>query len=424
MNKSVIDIIVIGAGHAGLCTSYYLAQAGIKHLVLEQGKIGETWRTQRWDSFKLNSANKLNLLPGQDAYFQDADAFALGHEFADALEQYVQKFNLSVQENCRVIELTQDAIENHFVVQINQNGSFKEYHCKQVVIASGNQNKKRSPAFAKNLPKHIVQLHSSEYTNATHLPKGNVLVVGSAQSGIQIAEDLVRSNRTVFLSTSKVGRLPRKYRGRDIYDWLFELGFYDMSTDDLKDKSILQTKNPQISGIGERGKTCSLQSLARAGVLILGSTTNADANQIYFEDNAAEHIIYADEFSLKIKSLIDEYIQKNKVIAPDADIDFDDLPDEQASCASHVSKMYFDDNDITSIVWATGLHGDYSYIKLPVIDVHQAPVHTNGISDISGLYFIGLTWLRRRKSSLIPGIRDDASYLVEHIKKVWHKQKA
>ncbi len=410
-----IDVIVIGAGHAGLCISYYLTKNGIKHIVLEQERIGETWHSQRWDSFKLNSANKLNLLPEQPAYFKDPEAFAFANEFAISLEHYSKQWKLPVKEFCKVVEVKRDEIQHIFLVTVLEDNMERVYLSKQLVIASGGQNTIHIPDFANLISKNILQLHTSQYKNTNQLPNGNVLVVGSAQSGIQIAEDLVRAAKKVFLSTGKVGRIPRRYRGRDIYDWLFEIGFYDTYTDDIADLSLFKIKNPQVSGWGERGKTCSLQSLSKDGVVILGTVENADEDYINLQSNAASHVRYADEFSLKVKILIDDYIKKNKVTASLPEIDPDDVPDEHVTCASNITILDLKENNITSIIWSTGFSADFSYLKLDVLNEIKMPKHHNGISEIKGLYFIGLPWLRKRKSAVIPGISDDAEFIVKNI---------
>lgn len=420
MNKSVLDAIVVGAGHAGICVSYYLAKQGVSHLVFEQGRIGETWRSLRWDSFKMNSANKLNLLPQQAAYFEDPDAFASAPEFALSLENYAKQVNLPVKEYCPVLSVHKD--EDCFRVTVSEDGNVMTYFSRQLVIASGGQNTIRIPDFAKNITKSIVQLHASEYKNANQLPDGNVLVVGSAQSGTQIAQDLLRSERKVFLSTAQVGRIPRRYRGKDIFDWLVQIGFYDICTDDVTDPSLLKRKNPQVSGAGERGKTSSLQSLARSGAMILGRADSAQSDTIFFQPNAPLYVKYADEFSLHVKRLIDEYIQKNSVSAPSPEIDLDDIPDEHASCASALTKLNLQEHAITSIIWTTGFSGDFSYLKLPVLNDENLPRHNNGVGTINGLYFIGLPWLRKRKSAIIMGISEDAEFIVSQIVKSAYRQ--
>lgn len=417
MNKPVLEVIVVGAGHAGICVSYYLTKQGVSHLVFEQGQIGETWRAQRWDSFKMNSANNLNLLPQQAPYFEDPDAFSGATEFALALKTYVQQENLPVNEFSTVLSVHTDQERAIFRVTVSEVGKETTYFSRQLVIASGGQNRIRVPDFANHLAKSVVQLHASEYKNAHQLPDGNVLVVGSAQSGTQIAQDLLRSGRKVFLSTARVGRLPRRYRGKDIFDWLVELEFYETRTDEVTDPALLTVKNPQVSGAGARGKTTSLQSLARSGAVLLGRADRAEATTLFFQPTTASNVRYADEFSRHVKQLIDEYIQKNKVFAPLAEIDPDDVPDEDASCASDRTSLNLVEEAITSIIWTTGFSGDFSYLKLPILNEGQLPRHRNGVGEVKGLYFIGLPWLRKRKSAIILGIREDAEFIVDHIVK-------
>ncbi len=415
MENTFYDVIIVGAGHAGLCTSFYLTKGGIKHIVFEQGRIGETWRSQRWDSFKMNSANKLNLLPEQTKYFDDPDSFSFANEFASSLDNYVKQFNLSVVEDSRVVEVKRIESKNIFTVMVLMNKVKSHFECKQLVIASGGQNKLVIPEFSKNIASHILQLHSSEYRNVNQLLDGNILIVGSAQSGIQIAEDLVRENRKVFLSTGMVGRIPRRYRGKDIYDWLFELGFYDVFTEDVMDLSLFKSKNPQVSGWGERGKTCSLQSLSRKGVSILGRVDKADSNTVFIQPNAISHVLFADDFSKNVKVLIDDYIRNYNIEAALPEIDNDDIPDLTASCVEDISMLHLSEHNIKTIIWATGLIGDFNFLQLPVLSKSKIPKHHNGISDVKGLYFIGLPWLRKKKSSLIPGISDDAGFIVQQI---------
>lgn len=417
MIKPLLDVIVVGAGHAGICVSYYLTKQGVPHLVFEQGRIGETWRSQRWDSFRMNSANKLNLLPQQAPYFEDPDAFAGATEFAQALETYAHQEQLPVKENCPVVAVHTDPERSVFRVTVSEQGKETAYFSRRLVIASGGQNRIWVPYFADHLAKSVVQLHASEYKNAHQLPAGNVLVVGSGQSGTQIAQDLLGSGRHVFLSTARVGRIPRRYRGKDIFDWLVKIGFYNTLTEEVTDPALFAVKNPQVSGAGDRGKTSSLQSLARSGAVILGRAERAEVDTIFFQPNASSNVRYADEFSQHVKQRIDEYIQTHQVLAPLAAIDLDDMPDEEAACASDLTQLNLVQERITSIIWTTGFRGDFSYIHLPVLNDEQLPKHRNGIGPVDGLYFIGLPWLRKRQSAIIMGIKEDAEFIVSHIVK-------
>ena len=415
MFAPALDAIVVGAGHAGLSISYHLKDLNLNHLVLEKGIIGDTWHKQRWDTFKLNTPNRWNLLPGQENMFPDSGGFCSASEFAAFLEGYSSKFQLPVIENCEVVSVECVAGSKIFSVNVSENGTAKNYQCKQIVVASGGQNIKSIPSFARNISQEIVQLHTSEYRNASALPDGAILVIGSAQSGVQIAEDLITRDRKVFISTSQVPRVPRRYRGKDIVDWLVLSGFYDLRTIDVTDPLILKMKQPQVSTVGLLGHTLSLQGLARNGAVILGKTENTDGADVFLQPNATTNIIFADEFSKKIKRMIDDYIQKSQLAAPAPEEDPDDDPVESASFASDSISLNLKENNITSIIWATGFAGDFSYLKLPVFNGHGTPSHKNGISDIEGLYFLGLPWLRKRKSGIILGIEEDARFMARQI---------
>src|SRR6187200_394018 len=245
MTETLFDVIVVGAGYSGLAASYHLKEPNLDHIIFERGKIGESWRSQRWDSFRFNSTNKLNVLPGEDPESADPDSFSSAQAFVTALEQYVRSHQLPVVENSKVISIEKPG--NVFIVSVSCNNEIKKYFCKQVIIASGVANEIKIPSLAKNISKDLKQLHTSEYKNVGQLPGGAVLVVGSAQSGCQITEDLLNAGRKVYLSTSMVGRVPRRYRGRDIFEWLFDTGFFDLKTEDVKDPLELLMHPPQLS---------------------------------------------------------------------------------------------------------------------------------------------------------------------------------
>jgi putative flavoprotein involved in K+ transport len=414
MNNSLLDVIIVGAGQAGLSASHYLKNANLKHIVFERGKIGESWRSQRWHSFKLNSMSRLNLLPGARLNGNDPYAFCTHTDFVASLEKYAIAFQLPVLENVNVISIEKQP--GVFKVLVSQHNSVKEYCSKQVIIASGMQNEKKIPAFAKNVSTEIKQLHTSEYRNAAKLPEGAVLVVGSAQSGVQIAEDLIEDGRKVYLSTSMVGRVPRRYCGKDIMDWLLMLGYFDLKTEDVTDHTEFAMKPPQLTGTGGHAHTISLQHLAKKGAVILGRMSGANDKNVLFLPNAKQHVQFADMLSEKIKSMIDAFIQQAQLPAPPAEKDAADMPDLDGSCASSVTELNLNEHNITSIIWTTGFRGNFNYIKLPVLDANDNPKHKNGISPVEGLYFLGFGWLRSRKSGLIHGIKEDAGFITEKVR--------
>lgn len=417
MPNSVYDVIVIGAGHAGLSISYFLKKHGFNHIVFERGKIGESWRSQRWDSFTINTPTWINTLPGDKYQGNQPDGFFLRDEFTRSLDNYAQKFKLPVEENTKVISLEHSSNGNgKFKITTSQKGSTDVYFCKHAVIASGIMNEKIVPGFSAKLSPAILQLHASEYRNPAQLPEGAVLVVGSGQSGCQISEDLLGAGKKVYLSTSKVPRAPRRYRGKDIVYWFRESGFFDIETRNVTDPQMFLMRQPQISGAGTLGHTVSLQSLAKAGTVILGKMENAKGNIAYFLPNVAEHVKFADEFSKKFKEMIDEYIMNKGLSVQEPEFDIADSPDESAACASHETELDLRAKNINSIVWTTGFGADFSWIKLPVTDDKGIPKHVNGISEVEGIYFLGFPWLRKRKSGIICGICEDAEFIADKIK--------
>ena len=415
MKDPILDVAVIGAGHAGLSISFYLKQLGFSHLVFEQKNIGNSWSTQRWDSFKLNTPNNFNLLPGMVYNFSNSDSFCTAAEFVDHLKSYVETNELPVLENNKVSSVEKSPESGLFSITVIDNGKTEIYQSKKLVVASGSQNEKFVPLFKNGVSSEITQLHTSEYRNANELPAGAVLVIGSGQSGVQIAEDLVDSGRNVYLCTSLVARIPRRYRGKDIFSWLQLTGFFDQMPDDVPDPQMLKMKQPQVSGVGTKGKTISLQSLAKKGVTILGKMDNASGFQITIQPNATEHVKFGDVFSNKVKFFVDEYISKNQIDAPPPNLDPADIADENADCIAGETSINLKEKNIQSIIWTTGFVGDFGYLKLPVINADGTLKHKNGISEHEGLYFLGFPWLRKRKSGIVFGINEDSKFIAEQI---------
>jgi putative flavoprotein involved in K+ transport len=421
MTDTSLDVVVIGAGQAGLGISYYLQQFGLSHLVFERARIGETWRTQRWDSFALNSPNKLNMLPGDTYTGARPEGYDSAPAFVYYLVGYARRFELPVLEQARVLLVERNSSRFHVTATVQ--GKIRGYTCRQVVVASGGMNEQLIPPLAKNISPSIKQYHAGEYRSPAQLPEGAVLVVGSAQSGLQVAEDIVDAGKNVFLSTSAVGRVPRRYRGIDILEWLLKVGFYEVKTDHVTDPRELELKPPQVSGVGPNGRTHSLQSLAKKGVVILGKVRGpkpeargSRSEVIELEPNAAEHVKFSDDISARLKGLIEQYITKNHLDLPPPEHDPADEPDVHASCASPLRELDLAKENIRSIVWTTGFTGDFSYLKGHPFDKFGHPSHHNGISDLPGVYVIGLPWLRKRKSGIVCGISEDAKFVAERMK--------
>lgn len=413
INKNYTEVIVVGAGQAGLAASYLLTQENINHLVFEKTKIGSSWNSQRWDSFKLNTPNWMNLLPGQSINLNtDREAFINHIEFAKQLKNYAETHNLPVIENTEIQSLDYDSLQKLYRIEILSENKVINWYSKQVIVATGNQNQPKTPSFATNLPTHIHQLHAAAYKNTNQLPNKKVLVVGSGQTGCQIAEELSKSHK-VYLATGQVGRSPRRYRGLDMMDWMQKIGLMDQTTSELRATNTSEPTQPQVSGVGPYGHTISLQSLKQQGVTLLGRFTNADSKLLYFDDSLYSNIKYADQFSELLKKGVDNYIEDNAIIAGIDDyIDTADIAD--TSITATVAEQLAT-NEIDTIIWCTGFRSDFSWIKLPVLQQNHSPIHTDGITALQGLYFIGLPWLRKKKSGIIFGIIEDAEFIVQQI---------
>lgn len=418
LNKTnrVLDVVIVGAGHAGLSISYLLKSQGLNHIVFERNTIGESWKSKRWDSFKLNTANHKTTLPGMTYAGDKPEEFYTAKEFVEVLENYQAKFQLPVEENSRVISLEKNEVGNFFITKVLKKGKEEIYQSKQVVVCSGNQNERKIPEITKNISADVVQIHASEYKNPSQLPKGAIIVVGSAQSGCQIAEDLAEAGRKVFLATSSVGRTPRRYRGKDIVDWLSMMNFYRSKTDEADQKTI-SMPIPLLSGVGQYGHTLSYQLLAKKGITLVGKLENGDDKSVFFTDDSTANVKFGDAVSTQIKLMLNKFIQDNNLAAPEPETDNADEPDLNGSCASSITSLNFKEQNISSIIWTTGFTGNFSYLQLPVFDDKGNPKHKNGISEIKGLFFLGLSWLRTRGSGMVFGSNDDAEFIADELLK-------
>jgi putative flavoprotein involved in K+ transport len=414
---TILDAVIVGAGQAGLGVSYFLQREGYKHIVFERGRIGESWLAHRWDSFKLNTPNFMNILPGLPYDGSEPDGFWRRDELVDYFQRYVEHFQLPVRTGVTVdsVERTED--EAHFIVKTLINGQDESVLSRSVVIASGVQHIPKFIPIRSRIPDNFKQLHTNDYRNAAVLEPGAIVVVGSGQSGCQITEDLLAAGRTVYLCTSKVGRTPRRYRGRELLEWWIDMKHLDVTFASLEDKSISLLAQPHISGLGRYGHTISLQQLARQGVEILGRLLDVDAGTLVLSDEAAANVRFADEFSQRTKDAIDAYLAKSNITPPPLEDDPADAPDLQAECVSPLRRLNLRQTNVSTIIWATGFTGDFSWIRLPILDAKSMPIHQRGISPVRGLYFIGFPWLNSRKSGIIYGIGEDAAYIADAIAK-------
>jgi putative flavoprotein involved in K+ transport len=390
-----IDCAVVGGGPAGLATSVALAERGVDHVVLERDRAGGTWRDQRWDSFRLNTAGWMNtMLSGQERY-----AYAPRREVVERLEGIAA--GCPVREGVRVERL---APAGHGWALATGDG---ELRARTVVVATGDQNVPRVPALAARLPGRVAQLHAATYRNPAQLPEGAVLVVGTAQSGCQIAEDLLAGGRRVVLATSPAGRVPFRHRGRDILEWLIEAGFMDQRPRDLPDPAAMRAPMPIIAP----GRGLSLPGLARAGATLAGRPVTVDGERVGFDDSAAANLAAGDAFAARVRTTVDELIQRRGLDAPPAEPDEHDLPvrlDPPAVLDLRAA-------EVGSVVWCTGFTGDFSWLDPGLAGPGGLPRHTGGAAPAPGLWYLGLRWLRRRGSSILYGFSGDAAWVAGQV---------
>ncbi len=394
------DVVVIGAGWAGLSISYELMRAELRHVVFERGRVGETWRTQRWASFHMNTPNILTVLPGDRYEGSDPEGFMNCGSFIEMLESYGNRWRLPLQDLTEVEEVR--LVDGKFHVK-STSGNVT---ANQIVIASGNLNVPRVPEIASTLPRSIHQIHGVEYTEANALPKGAVMVVGCGDTGGQIAEELVEQGRKVYLSTGRNGRVPRRYRGRDFFLWMSE------------SKLNQKPRPPGNAGralIG-RKRTISLQSLSARGVTVAGRVLNATASgKLFFEDSLADSVDFANETSAGVKERIDAYIRSEGIDAPFADDD----PEETIPPNFPEPPLLELDlvaNEVSTVIWATGLRGNFDWLKVPgTIDGNGEPIHDKSLSA-PGVYFAGLDSKESQRSGTVLGASFEAERIVAHIK--------
>ncbi len=412
--NSLYDSLIIGAGHSGLSVSRALAERGVAHVVLERGRVGESWRSQRWDSFMLNTPNALSLLYGDEYSGDNPEGFMSATEFAGHLDAYVRRNAIPVREGAAVTRVQHDTASGTYTVTIGTNGTSEQLRARSVIVASGMHSKPKLPAIAAHLPASITQLAAASYRNPSQLPPGAVLVVGSAQSGCQIVEDLVDAGRTVFFTTGTVGRAPRRYRGKDILGWFVDTGFLSQMRADA-DPTMLRMPQPQVSGVGPRGHSVSLQWLHGQGVTILGHLEGIDGTVLHIADNAAEHVKTGDDISARLRTMIDKYIAAQGIDAPPPEHDAADVPDPDAQCVDHRTSLNLADEGITTVIWTTGFTGDFSWLPGAALDTNALPAHADGISPMPGIFHVGYPWLRKRDSGVIPGSHTDAPYIADAV---------
>lgn len=404
-----VDTLVVGGGQAGLAMSAHLGRAGVDHVVLERDRIAQSWRTRRWDSLVANGPAWHDRFPDLDFAAFDPDSFVPKDGIAAYLETFAGQIEAPVREGVAVTAVRQDAggadHAGRFTVETTQG----TYRASNVVLATGPF---QVPSIPPIVPADagVVQIHSNDYRNPGQLPDGAVLVVGAGSSGVQIADELARADRRVFLSVGPHSRPPRRYRGKDFCWWLGALGHWN-ATEVVPGKEHVTIA---VSG-AHGGHTVDFRELAERGIVLLGRTESHADGVVHFATDLAANIAAGDADYLSVLDQADAHIAAHS-------LDFPEEPEARTmrpdpACVSNpILSLDLAGQGVTSIVWATGFGFDYDWVATrEAFDARGHPVHAQGVSPVPGLYFVGLPWLSRRASAFIWGVWHDAERLAGHI---------
>ncbi len=401
MKTEAVETVIVGGGQAGFSLSYFLQQAHRENLVLEKShRPGSAWTEQRWDSFTLVTPNWAFRLPGAEYQGNDPHGFMPRDEVAKRFEDYVSQQKLPVQYGMEVQIITPE--EHGFLIVAGE----KSYHARNVVIATGMFQRGKIPEVAKKFPSGILQIHAGHYRNPDALPAGAVLVVGSGQSGCQIAEELHDAGRKVYLSVGGAGRFPRRYRGRDGFDWGVVTGFFDRTPDKLPSPAARFGGNPHLTG-KNGGHNLNLHQFHRDGIVLLGHVCDILDGKLEFASDLRESLAKADKAEVDFLHLVDSTIIKQGLTDPPET--YPVLTDGYS--APEILSLDINKTGIRTVIWACGFRFDYGMVKLPVFDEFGYPITQRGRTAFPGLYFLGMPWLHTQKSGNLFGVGEDAAYL-------------
>ncbi|GAC1524895.1 MAG: MSMEG_0569 family flavin-dependent oxidoreductase [Ramlibacter sp.] len=399
------QVVVVGGGQAGLSLSWFLQRRGIDHQLLEKHTALHTWREQRWDSFCLVTPNWQCRLPGHPYDGPEPHGFMRKQEILDYLAQFKRKVAAPLREGVAVQRVAPRE-GGGFALETSSGSCTAD----QVVVATGGYHVPVIPRMAERLPRGLLQLHSQQYRAPHALPGGAVLVVGSGQSGAQIAEDLHLAGRKVVLAVGDAPRCARLYRGRDVVDWLAQMGYYDMPVQEhpLRE-GVRDNTNHYVTG-RDGGRDIDLRRFAREGMELYGPLVGVDGARLSFRPSLARALDRADEVYNGINARIDAYIAQQGIDAPPG------RPYEPLwSPAGERTDLDLEASGITSVVWCIGFSPDFSWVDAPVFNGRGHPQHVRGITRQPGLYFLGLPWLHTWGSGRFSGVASDAQYLAEAI---------
>lgn len=405
--KPKYDVVIVGGGQAGLCVSYYLKKASIDHVVLEkESELTHAWRHKRWDNFTLVTPNWQCLLPDHPYHGNEPHGFMKKNEIVEYLDGFIKKLNPPALLNIEVQHVTKIAAQE-FEIETN----LGKTTAKQLVVAVGGYHTPIYPKLRETLPENVLVMHSEQYFNVDQLPEGNVLVVGSGQSGAQIAEDIHLAGKKVYLSTGDAPRCARFYRGKDVVTWLFEMGYYGTTVKDHRySEEVRKSTNHYVTG-RDGGRDIDLRKFALEGMQLLGRFENFQNGQLVFRPDLNQNLDMADATYNRINASVDDYITKNNIET-----------DEPASKyqpvwtpAQEITHVDLIQENITSIIWCIGFRPDYSWIDLDIFKDDGYPQHDRGITIDSDVTFIGLPWLHTWGSGRFMDVAKDAEFISAHV---------
>lgn len=399
-----IDTLVIGAGHSGLAASHELSTRDIDHVVLERGEVANAWRNERWDSLKLLTPNWQCQLPGYSYSGDDPDGFMGMPELIEFMQGYADSSGAPVRTHTTVESVRPE--DGGYKVTTNKG----EWFARSVVIASGAHNQASVPKVAKDVPAEITQLTTYDYKNVADLPDGGVLIVGGSATGLQLADEIRRSGREVTLATGEHVRMPRRYRGRDIFHWMHVTGLHDECYTNFDDVNrVRRLPSPQLVGNHDY-EILDLNMLMDIGVKVVGRLMGVNNGTAQFSGSLRNVCALADLKLNRMLDAIDVFVEKTGTECG-APVRFDATRIDEAPQLG----IDLSDGSISTIIWATGFRPDYSWLDVPVLDGKGHLRHDGGVLDAPGLYAMGLPMMRRRKSSFIFGAADDARDIVTHL---------
>lgn len=399
-----IDTLVVGAGQAGVAMSEHLTQQGIPHLVLEKQHIAQAWRSGRWDSLVANGPAWHDRFPNMTFPGCEADSFVAKEQVADYFAAYAKTFNAPIRTGVEVFSAERLKDRPGFCVETSQG----IIETRRIVAATGPFQRPVIPAIAPQ-DATLLQIHSAQYRNPQQLPEGGVLVIGAGSSGVQIADELQRAGKAVWLSVGAHDRPPRSYRQRDFCWWLGVLGLWDAAANQPGKEHVT------IAVSGARGgHTVDFRKLAHQGITLVGQTQSFANGVALFHSDLTDNVKRGDASYLELLDAADEYVARNNIDLPQ-EPDARVFPPDPQCMTDPLIELDLNSAGINTIIWATGYTTDYSWLKVDAFNEQQRPQHHRGVSSEPGVYFLGLPWLSRRGSTFIWGVWHDAKYIADQI---------